>query len=482
MQVLSVASEIYPLIKTGGLADVVGALPEALEKNGVKVKTLIPLYASIAAKLGKGKLLFEYESLLGEKAKLMAFNHDGLDIIALDAPSLFNRAGGPYIDENGIDFADNWKRFAALSKAASDIAGGILKSYAPDIIHCHDWQAALTPVYMRYGNERAQKTKSIVTIHNIAFQGRYGANIFEGLELPTEAFGIEGIEYYGDLSFLKGGLALCDIITTVSPTYAQEIVTQEFGMGLEGLIGARFSDVIGIVNGIDDKIWNPKTDNLIPENYDAKSLTARVKNRRKIEEAFGLKRARGPIYCVISRLTWQKGMDILVDICEALTHIGVRVAILGTGETQIENAFVAASKKFRGKIGTIIGYDENLSHILQSGSDGILIPSRFEPCGLTQLYGLKYGCVPIVARTGGLADTIIDANEAALNAGLATGFQFNKVTQHELYHAIARATEIYNDKKQWAQIQRNGMKADFSWNKSGKKYAELYEKLLTRDI
>jgi starch synthase len=480
MQVLSVASEIYPLIKTGGLADVVGALPFALGKNGVKTKTLIPFYSSIADKLKNGVVLHNYPSLLGEKARLLAFEYQGLDIIALDAPSLFNRKGGPYIDEFGNDFADNWKRFAALSKAASDIAGGILKNFLPDIVHAHDWQGALSALYMKFGNERAKATPSIVTIHNIAFQGRYGANIFEGLELPTEAFGIDNLEYYGDLSFLKGGLAVCNYITTVSPTYSQEIVTQEFGMGLEGLIGARADYVSGILNGIDDNVWNPKTDKYIPETYDAKSLTARVKNRRKVEEAFGLKRARGPIFCVISRLTWQKGMDVLVDLCEAFTHIGVRLAILGTGEPHIENAIINASKRFKGKIGAYIGYDEGLSHILQAGCDGILIPSRFEPCGLTQLYGLKYGCVPIVARTGGLADTIIDANEAALNASLATGFQFNKVVAHDFYHAIARANQIYYDKKQWAQIQRNGMKADFSWEKSGKKYVDLYKKALKR--
>lgn len=479
-KILSVASEIYPLIKTGGLADVVGALPAALAPYGAKITSLIPGYSSILTKLPKGKIIHEFDNLLGEKAQLLSHTYEGLDLFILKAPSLYERAGGPYIDEWGIDFADNWKRFAALSKAAALIAGGVIKSYQPDIVHCHDWQAAMTPVYMRYGNEKAQKTPKIITIHNIAFQGRFGANIFDALELPSTSFSIEGIEYYSDISFLKGGLGFCDAITTVSPTYADQILTQEFGMGLEGLIEARENIVSGIVNGIDNDIWNPKTDNLIPANYDAKSLSARVKNRRKIEEIFGLKRARGPIFCVVSRLTWQKGMDVLVELIDAFVNLGIRIAILGAGDKHLETAINNAAKRHKGKIGAFIGYDENLSHILQAGSDGILIPSRFEPCGLTQLYGLRYGCVPIVARTGGLADTIIDANEAALNAGLATGFQFNKVTQHEFYHSVARATEIYHDKKQWAQIQRNGMKADFSWKKSGAKYFALYEKLLAQ--
>lgn len=478
IKILSVASEIFPLVKTGGLADVVGALPNALSPYNAQVITLIPFYKSIYEKLKNNKIIYEFDDLLGEKAQILSCKYNGISLFLLHCPALFERNGGPYIDENGNDFADNWKRFAALSKAASLIANGILDFFQPDIVHCHDWQAAMTPVYMKFGGEKSRKTKSIITIHNIAFQGRFGANIFDQLEIPLESFSIDGIEYYGDLSFLKGGLSYCDAINTVSPNYAGQILTQEFGMGLEGIIKKRQDVLFGILNGIDDEIWNPKTDNLIPENYDAKSLSARVKNRRKIEEIFGLKRARGPIFCVISRLTWQKGMDVLCDTLEAFLNIGIRIAILGTGDSHIETQILNSAHKNKGKIGAIIGYDEKISHILQAGSDAILIPSRFEPCGLTQLYGLKYGCIPIVCRTGGLADSIIDANEAALNAGHATGFQFNKVTQHEFYHCVARANEIYNDKKQWAQIQRNGMKADFSWKKSGLAYFSLYKKLL----
>ena len=478
MKILSVASEIFPLIKTGGLADVVGAMPSAVHPHGFSVTTLIPAYGAILEKLGKGTILHQYDDLFGISARLMRHKVGELDIIALHAPFLYERDGGPYVDTLGNDWRDNAVRFAALSKAASDIAGGICKSYLPDIVHAHDWQAALSCVYMKFGNERAQKTPSVLTIHNIAFQGKFSGEMFGILQLPSEVYRMDGVEYYGDISFLKGGIAKAHAITTVSPTYSREILQSEFGMGMEGIIQAREAQTHGILNGIDDDIWNPETDDLIEKNYHSKSLIDRKFNKRKIEAIFNLKRAANPIFCVISRLTWQKGMDVFMEALPDIINSGSRVAVLGAGEAYIEDRLKNLAREFSGKLGIYIGYDEKLSHLLQAGADGILIPSRFEPCGLTQLYGLKYGCVPIVARTGGLADTIIDANEAAMEANVATGFQFNKVTYHEILRAVNRAIPLYHDKRKWAQIQRNGMKADFSWKKSGEKYAEIYKSLV----
>ena len=478
MKVLSVASEMFPLVKTGGLADVVGALPNALASHGFKITTLLPAYSSIIGKLGSGKTIFTYDDLFGASAKLVRHKVDDLDIIAIHAPFLYERDGGPYVDASGTDWGDNPIRFAALSKVAADLAGGICDKFIPDLVHAHDWQAALSCVYMYYGNERARTTPSILTIHNIAFQGKFGGEVFGVLQLPPDAYRMDGVEYYGDISFLKGGIAKAYAVTTVSPTYAREILQSEFGMGLEGIIQARENTSYGILNGIDNDIWNPEIDEYLEQTYNSKSLINRKANKRKVEALFNLKRAPHPIFCVISRLTWQKGMDVFTEALPDIIKSGSRIAILGTGETFIEERLRALSREYSGKIGIYLGYDEKVSHILQAGADGIIIPSRFEPCGLTQLYGLRYGCVPIVARTGGLADTIIDANEAALEANVATGFQFNRVTYHEILRAINRAIPLYHDKRKWAQIQRNGMKADFSWRKSGEKYAEIYHGLL----
>lgn len=477
-QILSVASEIFPLVKTGGLADVVGAMPSALAAYNCNVITLIPAYSSIIAKLGKGEPLHKYDNLFGTPATLVRHNVNGLDVIAVHSPFLYEREGGPYIDTNGNDWGDNPIRFAALSKVAADLAGGICPQFLPDIVHAHDWQAALACVYMKYGNERAQKTPSVLTIHNIAFQGKFNGEVFSILQLPSEVYRMDGVEYYGDISFLKGGIAKAYAITTVSPTYSREILQSEFGMGMEGIIQAREGQVYGILNGIDDHIWNPETDTYIEKNYHSKNLLDRKFNKRQIETLFNIKRAATPIFCIISRLTWQKGMDVFIEALPDIIKSGSRIAVLGTGETYIQEKLKQLSREYAGKLGIYIGYDEKLSHLLQAGSDGIIIPSRFEPCGLTQLYALKYGCVPIVSRTGGLADTIIDANDAAMNANVATGFQFNKVTYHELLRAVNRAIPLYHDKRKWAQIQRNGMKADFSWKKSGEKYAEIYKNLL----
>lgn len=478
MNILSVASEVFPLIKTGGLADVAGALPIALAGHGVRMRTLMPGYPAVMQRLAEVEVVATFDDLLGEPARILATTHEGLDILVLDAPGFFDRPGGPYTDATGKDFVDNWQRFAALSLAGAEIARGLLSDWRPDIVHAHDWQAAMTVVYMRYTG--LQHIPTIVTVHNLAFQGQFGADIFPGLSLPPEAFTVDGLEYYGDVGFLKGGLRTAWAITTVSPTYAHEIMTPEYGMGLEGLINARAPDLSGIVNGIDTAVWNPETDTHIARPYAAGSLKQRSANRQALAERFNLDNDDGPIFCVISRLTWQKGIDLIADVADWIVEQGGKLAVLGSGDQGLEGALLAAASRHRGRIGIVIGYNEPLSHLMQAGADAILIPSRFEPCGLTQLYGLRYGCIPVVARTGGLADTVIDANEAALSARVATGFQFTPINADGLRQAIRRVLKAYGEPKIWGRIQNQGMKSDVSWENSAARYADLYSSLLSR--
>ncbi|MBB5535391.1 glycogen synthase GlgA [Rhizobium giardinii] len=478
MEVLSVASEVFPLIKTGGLADVAGALPAALKPHGVRMRTLMPGYPVVMQKLKKPQKVGGFTNLFGHPASILAVDHRGLDLLVLDAPELFDRDGGPYLDKRGLDYTDNFRRFAALSLAAAEIAGGLLPSWKPDLVHVHDWQAALTPVYMRFGPAHGMPV--VLTIHNIAFQGQFGPEVFPQLALPPEAFSVNFVEYFGDVGFLKGGLQTANAITTVSPSYAQEILTAEFGMGFDGLLTARLSHLSGIVNGIDTDVWNPQTDPHIAANYGPTTLKKREINRKALSEHFGFDNAPGPIFCVVSRLTWQKGMDVLAEVIDDIVENGGKLAVLGSGDAALESAFLTAAARHPGRVGMVTGYNEPLSHLMQAGADAILIPSRFEPCGLTQLYGLRYGCVPIVAHTGGLADTIIDANEAALAARVATGFQFSPVSAASLRQALRRAFATYRQPKVWARLQAQGMKSDVSWDLSAHRYADLYSSLLAK--
>jgi starch synthase len=480
MKVLSVASEIFPLIKTGGLADVVGALPVAMKPLGVDTKTLVPGYPTVMKAIRNPVVRHQFDDLLGEEATVLEVDHDGVAILVLDAPAFYNRKGGPYVDAAGKDYPDNWRRFAALSLAGAEIAAGAMAGWRPDLVHAHDWQSALVSVYMRY--HPTPELPSILTIHNIAFQGQFGGDVFPHLRLPAHAFSMEGIEYYGDIGYLKGGLQTAHAITTVSPSYADEILLPEFGMGLEGLIASRINSLHGIVNGIDPDVWNPETDPMIARNFGLSTMKNRGENRAAVIEHFGLDNDDGPIFCVVSRLTWQKGMDLLASTIEEIVAMGAKLAILGAGEAAIEGALLSAAAKNRGRVGMAVGYNEPMSHLMQAGCDAIIIPSRFEPCGLTQLYGLRYGCIPIVARTGGLNDTIIDANHAALSAKVATGIQFAHVTPEGLLHAIRHAMQLFEDRKLWTQMQKQGMKSDVSWGKSAERYAALYSSLVSKGM
>lgn len=479
LAVLSVASEAVPLVKTGGLADVAGALPAALAPHGVGLTTLLPGYPAVMQAIRRGKVIHGYDSLLGQPARLVAGTLGDHPLIVLDAPVFFERDGGPYSGPNGTDWDDNWRRFAALGRAAADLAGGLVKGRTFDLLHAHDWQAAMAPAYLRFAPiEGSTPVPTVMTIHNMAFQGYFGRSIFRELGLPRAAWSMTGVEYHGGVGFLKAGMEAASVITTVSPTYAGEIRSPEFGMGLEGLVMSRGDRVRGIVNGIDPAEWNPASDRHLAANFDVRSLARRTANKRALEAEFGLEPGDGPLFVVISRLTWQKGMDVLVEVLDHLVGIGGRLALLGSGDAELVAALQAGAARHPGRVAVRIGYDEALSHRMQAGGDAILVPSRFEPCGLTQLYGLAYGCVPVVARTGGLADTVIDANLAALDAGAATGVQFSGVNYFALSAAVSRAVALYDNKPAWRALQRNGMKADFSWNNSGRAYAELYRELV----
>ncbi|MDE1157568.1 MAG: glycogen synthase GlgA [Neorhizobium sp.] len=479
MKVLSVTSEIFPLVKTGGLADVTGSLPKALEPFGVETTSLIPGYPQVMRQLAEAdpapERVATIEDLLGTHAVILKVRIDNLNLLVLDAPELYHRPGGPYVDADGTDHPDNWRRFAALSKAAAEIGGGLIPGWRPDVIHTHDWQSALTSVYLRH---MGIDMPSVITIHNIAFQGQYGADVLPLIGLPSSLYAMDGMEYFGDISFLKGGLQMADAITTVSPTYAREVLTPRFGMGMDGILNERVSVLRGIVNGIDLDIWDPATDPHLPRNYDVSTLRRKRDNKTVLLQRFGLDMDDGPVFSAVSRLTWQKGFDMFADTADEVIFKGGKVIVFGQGDHAIEAQLLATAQRFPGRMSVHIGYDEPTAHLIHAGSDAIVQPSRFEPCGLTQLYALRYGCVPVVSRTGGLSETIIDANDAAMSARVATGVQFHPVTTDGLRLALRRAIHAYEDPKMWARLQNQAMKARFSWERSAQQYASVYTNLL----
>jgi starch synthase len=476
VEVLSVASEAYPLVKTGGLADVAGALPLALRAEGVRVRTLLPGYPAVMAALGGAETLWRSETLFGGPAWLLAGRAEGLDLFVLDAPHLYARPGSPYLGPDGRDWPDNAVRFAALARIGASLAQGLLPAWRPAVAHAHDWQAALLPAYLHYDGEAA--ARSVLTVHNLAFQGRFPRELLATLGLPPDSFGINGVEHYGAIGFLKAGLLFADRITTVSPTYAAEIRTPDGGMGLDGLLRGRGAAVSGILNGIDTTVWDPATDELLAARYDAGRLNARGENRAALQRRFGLiADAEAPLFAVISRLTEQKGMDLLLAALPTLLAVHGQLAVLGTGESRIEQGFRDASVAHPGRVACVVGYDEALAHLIQGGADALLVPSRFEPCGLTQMCALRYGTVPVVARVGGLADTVIDASPMALAAGVATGVQFAPVTAEMLEAAITRAAALHRVPETWRRLQGNGMATDVSWRNPARQYAALYREL-----
>jgi starch synthase len=477
ISVLSVASEAYPLIKTGGLADVVGALPGALGPHGVETITLLPGYPAVMAALHEPSEIAGMGGVFGGPARLLRGTAGGLDIVAVDAPHLFARDGAPYVDAAGAEWPDNAFRFAALAKAAAQIGGGGSSLPAPQIAHLHDWQPGLAAAYLVYGG--GPRPKIVSTIHNIAFAGWFPASLAPALGLPPEAMQVQGVEFYGGVGYLKSALYFADRITTVSPTYASEILRPEFGHGFEGLLGARAGALSGVLNGIDTDVWDPETDPRLAARFGRADPSPRKTNKLALAHRFGLEpNGERLLFGVVSRLSDQKGLDLLADAVPTLVGLGASLALVGAGDAALERRFGDLAAAHPGRVGCFFGYDEALARLVQGGADALLVPSRFEPCGLTQLCALRYGAIPVVARTGGLADTVIDANPMALAVGVATGVQFSPVALAPLESALRRTAAIYADSEAWAQLQRNAMATDVSWGASAETYAALYRDLL----
>jgi len=469
-QILFVVSECAPLIKTGGLADVAGALPIALKAHGDDVRCLLPGYRAVMGKLGKTKKVTKFDDLFGGPATLRRGTLAGLDLLVIDAPHLYDRDGGIYVDAAGYDWPDNAERFAALSYVAAMIAAEGAGGWQPDIVHGHDWQAGLTPEYM---HAAGTDVPFVFTVHNIAFHGNTPAEMLSALALDAARFNADHFEFWGQISALKSALMGASKITTVSQTYAEELLSPAFGMGMEGVLRYRQSDLVGIVNGIDKDIWNPATD---PNIKPYKTAAGKAANKKALQKTFGLGQADGPLCVLVSRLTEQKGIDLLIAALPDLLSRGGQLALVGSGDPRLEVALLEAAAT-HANVSVKIGYDEVLSHQMMAGGDVILVPSRFEPCGLTQLYGLRYGTIPLVALTGGLADTVINASPAALASGVATGLQFFPVTQEALANSFARLGELFAQPKIWKAMQRNAMKQPVGWETSAADYHAIYASL-----
>ncbi len=478
MRVLSITSEAIPLIKTGGLADVAGALPKALNEHDVDMRVLLPAYNTLRPLMDKANLLWKTKSCLGYEVRAFALVKDGIQFLLLDCPALYDREGGIYNDGEGADYVDNHMRFAVLSMAAAMIVEeGLSDGWQADILHAHDWQAGLAPTYLKLRGKC--KVPSVLTIHNIAFQGWVSADALQQLDLPAEEFHAGSLEYWGQLSTLKAGLVFADAITTVSPTYAGEIKTPEFGMGLEGVLNNRSRDLTGILNGVDD-VWSPaKSDDFLP--YDVKSLGNKAKNRTALLKEFSLPKMDGPLAIVVSRLTDQKGIDLLIDALPSYFARRGGLCLLGSGAPDLEIALHQLRAKFPDQFGLRIGYDEALSKRMFAGADAVLVPSRFEPCGLTQLYGLRFGTLPVVANTGGLADTVINANTAALQKKTATGIVMTRIDTAALMEALNSLIDIYAQKRVWKTMQKNAMIQVVDWSESARVYYKIYSDILNTD-
>ena len=465
-RVLSVASECVPLIKTGGLADVAGALPAALAPHGVEMRTLIPGYPAVMKGAASAREVARWDALFGGPARLLRASLGTQPLYVLDAPHLFDREGGPYGDARGRDWPDNPQRFAALSRIAATLCAEGVEGWHPQVMHCHDWQAGFAPLYLRELGA-ADRVASLMTIHNIAFQGLCPSSMINALDLPRSGFNERGYEYWNNISALKAGLVYADKLSTVSPTYASELMTPEFGMGLDGLLRERQADLTGVLNGIDEDVWTPPYDD----------PAGKAPHRAALRKEFGLPGWPGPVCVLVSRLTQQKGLDILLQALPALLDRGGQLVLLGSGEPELEHAFMAYARAHAG-VATTIGYDEALARRMIAGGDAILVPSRFEPCGLTQLYGLRYGTLPVVALTGGLADTVINASPAGLAAGCATGLQFHPLNAQSLAQALMTLVKLHADGPTWARMMANAMASPVSWEHSAATYAALYAEMV----
>ena len=474
LSILFATSEMAPWVKTGGLGDVAAALPAALHRAKHDIRVLLPAYPALLKAFPKAALVAELPPLAPAlpASRLLATEADGLPLILLDCPALFDRPGSPYLDAHGDDWVDNGIRFGLLSRVAALLGQSASPlAWRPDVVHLNDWQTALAPAWLHYEGGAA----SVVTVHNIAFQGNFAPGHLSALGLPEHAWHMHGVEYHGLLSFLKAGLQLATLISTVSPTYAREIQDEAFGYGLAPLLRHRSGALRGILNGVDTTLWNPAGDPALAAPYAANRLAAKRDNKRALQAEMGLDVAADrPLFGIISRLTEQKGLDLVLALGEGITHLPAQLAILGSGDKTMEAGFSALAARHPGQIAVRLGFDEALAHRIEAGADCFLMPSRFEPCGLNQMYSLRYGTPPIVRATGGLADTVIDVSDATLADKTANGFVIAEATPHELWLALERATRCWHDRRLWQRIQQNGMRRDFSWEHVAHDYAALY--------
>lgn len=488
MNILFVTSECYPLIKTGGLADVSGALPKALanlKRLSGDVKLLLPGYPSV---LEKAELKpIAQLSVLNQSCQLLsgvledASNNQPVELLVIQS-ALYEREGGPYNDLNGQDWPDNPLRFALLSRVASLLCldDSPYPNWQPDLVHCNDWQTGLAPIYMKHVDQ--VNAKSVFSIHNLAFQGCFDAGWMHELQLPVDHYQMEGFEYYGQLSFLKAGLYYADQLTTVSPTYAQEIQTDEFGFGMQGLLSSRQSDLVGILNGIDSLVWNPASDPFLFKHYEAARIAGKKTVKRLLKQSLGLHTDKhSPLLGIVSRFAHQKGLDLLPAIIPRLVEQGCQFVILGSGDRTIESAFLSLAEKYAGDVSVTVDYDEALSHNIMAGADIFVMPSRFEPCGLNQMYGMAYGTPPVVSARGGLADSVMDTNNVTLQEKTATGFVIDDVDAASLMDGVMRAIAFWKKPKIWREIQRHGMQSDFTWQSRAEAYLLLYNNMFSDD-
>ncbi len=475
MKILFTASEAYPLVKTGGLGDVAGTLPAILSSVGADVRLMLPGYPDVMDGVEGKREIARYGDPLGVGEVLLIegrMPHTDTPVIVVDCPPMYHRMGGPYIQDSGEDWPDNHLRFALFAHAAVHMCeAGNGAGWSPDIVHGNDWQSGLIPAYMRH--EQIEHVKTVFTVHNMQYQGVFDADVFPRLGLPMELFAAEGIEFYGKISFLKAGLRYSDHVTTVSPTYAQEILTPEEGFGLEGILQDRVDTLTGVLNGIDTQVWNPALDQFIAQHYTAGSLDAKMTNKLALQTELGLAaEPEVPLLGLVSRLTEQKGIDLVINGMARLNELGVQIVLLGTGEQWWIDAVLELAATHANVIARI-DYDEGLSHRLMAGSDMFLMPSRFEPCGLTQMYAQRYGTLPVVRMTGGLRDTVIDVSDE--EAG--TGFTFEPPDSDALTEAVARAVDLYARKTSWRKIQQRAMDQDYTWTRAAKQYLNIYERL-----
>jgi len=480
MKILFATSEIAPWVKTGGLGDVAGALPAALVGQGADVRVLVPRYPALRDAFPAARHLAHLPWMGGHlpASDLYEANGpDGITLWLLDCPTLYDRPGNPYLGPEGHDWLDNHLRFGLFSRVAARLSSPASPlPWPPDILHCHDWQTGLAPYYLRF--HEGGGAASVMTIHNLAFQGVFSSDVMGELNLSAPDWHIDGVEYYGYLSFLKAGLRHADALTTVSPTYAREIQLPTEGMGMQGLLAERAVQLTGILNGIDTATWNPSTDVHLAAHYDRDHLAGKAGCKAALQQQLGLAiRTDCPLFGVVSRLTFQKGLDLVAAIGDALIELPAQIVVLGSGEKALEAAFTDLAARHPGRVAVKIGFDETLAHRIEAGADIFLMPSRFEPCGLNQMYSLAYGTLPLVRPTGGLADTVVNFSETTLADGTANGFVCEDATPPAILGTARWAAGLWHNKPLWQQLQRHAMRGDVSWNGPARRYLDLYRSL-----